>query len=989
MPEATSEQLELIRTPGDFSRNYLAIYKPNVIYTALLNGAPSSTDMVGQISFDGGAGTLANVKAEMTLWVGSSAGKRDLGVCRIRKAPIAGTFYIGFTSEIDWADNCHLTVVDHVRISKKPVLIDDGDVLMDGEHAFTDQHIDFDPVPVLGVHAVGKLEDGSIAFQFDASESWVFGSTITGYEWTAPGSTSIDDDTSATPIITYETAGNHPVYCTVTADNGKSATGVRFAFRFDDENKPHVVEITDDPTSEYDGGGWHFGVKMFADADPTEIIEGALCILFSEDWYGNTKQSVGPIEGRENFLCFGYISEKENIIWDAEASSVEFTVQGPQYWLNKITTNPTGLGIATNTPDEWNVMPALTVDRALWHILHWRSNATVLMDIQLTGDARYTPKMETMEGSLWRQLGEAAWKKIFGRIGCDRFGRFFAVIEPQCVPVEDRTWDTVMTLVKKDWRQRVSTRRISERQLAMLSTSGWLCDATGSVNTLYSLALGHIHADYGDTEIIDQLLVASQAQANEQAGLYMGWINNPFPEFEFDLGQNNRVIDLFPNQFLDVNLLAEDNPRGIAYEGNLIPRSITLRFDSEAGCWDTEIFCEAETFPELAIDGDIPATTGIGDYDFSLPPLPDFPELDLGALGDLVYMPPDVVNANHPKQVVITSNNFGVLYTVDFDAENPTWQTMNNGLSSTEIQEIAQIVVARSGALYIMTGGYSGSGGGWDSIYRASALGATWVKVFSATEYSATAKISGLGVNPLADDQVAIVVGDSYISFGDLDTHNIYVGNNGSFSAGGLARLKFNYYQKGIVFWKNNWIVSGHRPFGIGGSLASSRYWQFDEGGSLVGDQDGVSWGSGAGATVGDAHAISSVNLILWGCNTTSDYSIVEDLEGLSITDVLTGIHVLQVQDMAISPTNVYAMGNDSGVAYKSTDSLATWSAVSGVIPNGSDVWENCGDNNRFLFGGGTVMRLTIDQGATYVNKNGNLGYIAPLIDITGIRFIA
>jgi len=176
--EATAPELALLRTPGQFSRLWLGIYKPNVIYTALLNGAPSSTDMVGTISFDGGSGTLADVKKEMTLWVGSTAGARDLGICRLRKAPISGTFYISMTSEMDWEYNCHLTVVDMFSFAQRAPRMDGGVLKLDYENTYSDQHEDFEPVPVLGAHAVVWLVGSDVDVEFDASDSWVFDSTI-------------------------------------------------------------------------------------------------------------------------------------------------------------------------------------------------------------------------------------------------------------------------------------------------------------------------------------------------------------------------------------------------------------------------------------------------------------------------------------------------------------------------------------------------------------------------------------------------------------------------------------------------------------------------------------------------------------------------------------------------------------------------------------------------------------------------------------------
>src|SRR5690242_3143229 len=95
--EITSDELTLLRSDGQWTKLYLAIFKPNVIYTAHLGTPPDSNDLVYQIPFTSGSGTLGDVKANMSLYVGTSAGADDLGkgMCRIRKAPISGTFYIG------------------------------------------------------------------------------------------------------------------------------------------------------------------------------------------------------------------------------------------------------------------------------------------------------------------------------------------------------------------------------------------------------------------------------------------------------------------------------------------------------------------------------------------------------------------------------------------------------------------------------------------------------------------------------------------------------------------------------------------------------------------------------------------------------------------------------------------------------------------------------------------------------------------------------
>jgi hypothetical protein len=982
---ASNEQLARLRSNNQWSRARLAIYKPNVIYTARLASLPASNNRVMQIAFNSGSGTLSDVKQEMTLWVGTSAGAKDLGTCRIRKAPISGTFYIGVTSEIVWQSNAYLTVVDHFPLRAKPVRMGGGKITMDGDVAYTDQSEEFHPVPVMGTHAVAFLEGDDVEVEFDASDSYVFDNVIASYSWSAPGSASISGGTTDNPTITYDAPGCYAVYCTVTSSTSKAWTGVRHVIVFDAEHPPISAEIRS-PSGDYDTGGWMFSARMYANADPSEIIDGALCALIAEDWYGGEKLSMGTVSGRENVVMWGYIAG-ESIEWNPEGSSVEFTVTGPHEWLKQINAQPVSLFIATDTPDDWTVMPTLTVDRALWHILTWRSNVTSLLDVSLTGDTRRAPSIETMEGSLWAQMSEIAYGKIYARLGCDRYGRLFAQIDPQMVPTAARTWDTLMTLTKKDWAGRVNVSRSPRRKSSMFNTSGWRVDASGSVTTLYSLAMGHIHAQYGAVEApIDQVLVSSQAQANTQAGLFLGWRNNPYGNFDISLAQNNRLIDLYPRQFLDIDLAAEDNPRGIAYAGNLIPRSITLQWDAEALSFTTELTCEAETFPEPAVNGDIPDAEDIDLSIPTLPGLPPFPDID-----PIVYPPPSEENENHPEVVVIATDQ-GVFWTDNFDDDGAevVWQAMNSGLSDDERTMIGQLVVTPGGALYIMT--YGGVGGlGWERVMRASGIGGSWVSVFEATEEHADAFISGLGVNPTASDSVAIVAGQNYVNFGTLDTHHIWVGGGGGFTQGDLIRHKFNYYHKAVVFWQGGWHVFGHHPSGIGGSSAQPRMWRYTPDGTLdLIDVGGEEWGISVASTTG--HIFASVGgdkVVAWGGG-SDGYTIIHDVEGLTQDHITTQLSSNPLGAAAMSPTGAKGMGWAGGtlVPYKTTDGAATWQSVSGTVPVGSDVWENCRDDNRWIFGGGIVVRLTLDQGATYHDKMGNLGYIAPLVNITNIRFI-
>lgn len=972
---ATGDELTDLGTPGQWSRIWLAVYKPNVVYTALLNGAPASNDLVGQISFDNATGTLGDVKAEMTLWVGSTAGARDLGVCRIRKAPISGTFYIGLTSEIAWADNCHLTVVDLAMPWSKPVYIDGGTVKIDTDVSYSDQNATFSPVVRMGPHAIAWLTGATVDVGFSAT-AFVPGSTISSYSWSAPGASGTSGTTTATPTITYNAAGYYRVYCTVTAANGKTFTGVRHVMIFDADNMPKKIELTDDPTASYDEGGWEFGVKMYADADTDDIVEGALCILFGEDHFGAEETSIGAVTNRANIICVGYL-DGESIVWDAEISEVSFNVRGLHSWMDMIETNPFTLTHAADTPADWETMAGLTVDRALHHLLVWRSNIAAIADVTLTSDTRYAPVIDAVEGSLWNQLDQIAWEKIFARGGVDKYGRLFVEIEPQLTPEADRTWATVMTLTEKDWQERIEAARITRKKISMVSTSGWLTQLGGATSTLYSLAMGHVRARTGGVEIVDKLLAASQSQFNTLAGLYCGWKNLEW-EFDLTMPQNNRIIDLFPRQFLDVSLAAGDTPRSLPYSGNLIPRSITLRFDAEASAFAVELQCEPETFPTLAVDGDVPADAGADEWDDSTFPELDMP--DMGDIGEITTLPPSVENPNHPKVVVIASTK-GVFYTTDFDADNPTWKAMNNGLDATAIAHtFKRLIVAPSGALWMIVDDELGN-----SLYRASGLGGEWVLAANGTTLGLayglhTGKILAVAASPDAPEKICISLG-LQTNTGSVQSYRLaYANGSASITVSAAWATSGVNRDHGLVHKAGKWYL-----FYRDGSQ-DLRMGEFNDSGGLSITYLITATNSAhraAGVRSGDGFITygSSFETGFWLVDSSGTPTYKTDFLPGNISDPFHPV-------FAMSPDGTHGMAGFS-TPYTTTDSGASWQSVGGVIPIGSDVWENCKDNNRWIFGGGTTLRLTVDQGASYVEKSGNLSYVAASLDILAIRYIS
>lgn len=966
----TSPELVLLRTAGQHSRLFLAgTETPPVVFAAQINQIFITHDMQAQVTYDSvTTGTHTNILPGMTLWIGSAAGLNDIGEARIRKTPTDSILYIGRESELALADNQYLTVIDEMRLWPRHVMIDDGVIKIDQDIAYSDQHTNFDPVPIMGPDAVIYADTYPVTVLFpEADESWIFDSTLSAKLWTVTAGTLANADTFA-PILTieaYPANGLIRVALKLTGANGKEFTGYRYVHVYDAAHPPVTVFQLNSFSGDHENGGFEFDVTMYGSTAKTSIRDRAPIILFAKDFYGTALQSIGQVAGRENIVVTGWI-DGESIEQDPIAGTLRFTARGANYWLDKMPGYPSGVRLAKNTPALWTDMTALTVDRAVWHLLHWRSTATAVMDVRLTGDARLSAEFAPTSSALWQQIKEIATVRILAVPGVDPYGRLYLNCDPQVTPEVNRTWPILLNILKRDWHGKIDLRREVVHKIAMLNQSGIAVDASGSATAFFSLANGHTFKHFGDVMTMDGLLLSDQEQANELAGLQMAWKNNEFPQIDIALAANNRMFTLFPNQFASITIDVADTLRGIAYSGNLIPRSINYEWNAETGVLSPTISFEAETFPELAVDGDVP---GIDD-DLSYPPIPPFPP---PPEPPVIEFPPTVENPDHPTTVVMASNK-GVLYTTNFNDDFPVWYFMNGGLLfGIDTIDIVNLVVTPSGALYI----HLGLG---QKIMRASGLGGFWTTVAQSSDFGADVAIIGMGLNPIADDTIAIVAGGG--RFEPEGKFKLMTGGVLSGSATTIA-IRGEYYAA-ITFSSGRWIIAGS----VMGVFATPWYWILSTGGGVV-------YHSPITGVVGeDAAARYMVtagtggNSYQWDAAAPGGYCLFTS-GGTTVTRFET-LSPRGLQGIAVSPVGLIAIANDGlDALYLTTDAGYTWSPLTATIPIGSDVIENCRDNNRFIFGGGIIVRLTLDLGMTYFDKMGNLGYIAPLIDISHIRFIA
>lgn len=971
---ATAPQLEMIRKNGQAAKLYVAALTPAVVYSARLNGLPTlGTDLVAEITYDGGSGTLAEIKAGMTLYVGTSPGGQELGTCRIRKSPTSTIMYIGEQSLIVWVDNCYLTVVLDYELWPKHVHItEDGSVQMDYDVDYVDQHSNFLPVPIMGGHVVKKLTGETVTVQLgpeSGTSSYVYGSTISARLWEIPGADSIATPTAASTTAVFSAEGWYPVYHTVTAANGRSKTGMRWVYIWSDEQPPLAVEEISFREDAQEGGH-SFELTVSGDANLTQLYDRTLCILFAVDYFEGLEDQVGFILGQENIVGVGRIVSPESLVFGFNSSRASFTVESAQGLFKRITGFPSGVEMK-NTPTVWTDMPALTVARALWHLLEWRCTATEIMDVLLPEDTRYASELSSPLTYLWDQMQEIAFTSILASAGIDAHGRLFIQVDALLIPESSKTYPLVMTVEKQDIHS-YEINRATETSTSQVVLSGVAVTLGGDGKAYFSLSPGHIFSRVGSPVIIDRLLLASQAQANELAGLLFSSKNNPY-SLKLEFSGNNRLVTCFPNQAIYFTVEADDNVRGFEIAGRYIPRRRSIAYDPQNFVITSEVEFEYETSAAVAINGDVP---GSGDLS-APPPFPKFPPMpSLPPLLSGLY-DPTVLDGGHPRWLMVDrgSTSVGLVYTANFDNDRPDYYTVNAGLTADQYKNINKIIQCPSGAIYVA----SVRGHADAFVARADGVGGTfeilWDNDIKESVYPGVNNVVlGLGYNPLLPETVMFVtVGPAN------ETGAVHLGVGGTFS---------------ITQELSNVIAPGSITWGLDQWLFTPMYWSF---------------GPNAGGKLMPASADSFVPTPVqpgWYTNTahqrlgTSGYTLHHSSNSgilqlgtnnlTTLTDIGTVPLSIPTEELAMTPDGQFMMTGGYGSANKgkTSDRGYTWVDIAS-LPYVGNIWVFRYDSGKLAesrwVAGSSYIYYSKNFGGTWVSKQGNMPYLSPFYQITNI----
>lgn len=716
---------------------YLAVHKPRTIYTALVSSIPvwpTDGTGVGEIGFNTGSGTIAEVLAGMHLILGTSSGgrERDWRGLRIRKAVSGTPFKVSAYAQGQFsiAASDYLTVLEDFRLWPKrhryaPSVsgaTGAGGWVMDFEEnyaAATLNNVSYGPQAVLGCAAI-KYAAGSQTFNFDGTRSIAHtaATSISSYLWTFP-----DGTTSASSTPTWATSTAYPdgrwVSLRVTDSAGLTHTGRRLLWKFDSSNKPYTAFVTDGMDVEW-GGGASCEVRVRGAALTTDFPPGAHVALFTASKYGATTVDIGGnFPNRENVVLEGWIREG-TIHQEPESGDVTFTIATAHDELQRLFTFPVDLTHTAGTPADWLTMKNLTLDRAALFICRWQSTILDVVDVTFVGNtaaATNTKKYQSLPAmqNLWSLLSENyAWLPG-GTVSCDsQSGIYFE--QDSIVAGNTSSQTSMFTLGDADRRGLVEVEERDFNPNAQMTLYG-VDSSTGSDIPIGSRA-GDDPAAYAET--LDEIpagLMMTQAQANTWAGNLRAQRNNPYPKATIPLSGSWR-IDPTPQSFIIWTPDSSDLKR-VPYNWGtkrLIVRRTHYDFVSEETAMLATVECEPEIDGPDGVSVSFSNMSGLT-YNrkrIGLGTLPSIPSSPGETITTLPAVPGDANTA-------IFATAAYVLRTRNYLNASPTWEIIYN--AKYGIQDISIDPFDRANkAILIDTSGQQLS---TEGIYRSFDLDST------------------------------------------------------------------------------------------------------------------------------------------------------------------------------------------------------------------------------------------------------------------------
>lgn len=670
--------LILLRTTQQSTELYLALVKPNTVFSAQINNA-SAAKGLANLNYDNASGNLANTRKGQTVYVGTTPGTSDKGRVRMRSV-VTGTINVAVDNSIEYKDNDYLTIKEFHEFW--PVFpratVDDSNIVTfykDYDIPYSNQNSLLTPIPIMGCDYAGFVSvTGSQSVYFTASDSYVSnGSSISTYQWRFPTGCVPATYVGDTPgNVVFPSAGNYNVELSVVS-NTKTGTAFRNVCLLNrpgraTTNLPIMDWSLEDITGDWNNG-WTAKISVGDRAD--EFEDGYMAIIFAEDKYGTSSQSIGGYPNREHIKFIGYIN-KADTIYDWQTSKTTFLLKG----ISALFQNKEMFSVSLESnvaPNAWTQLPNMTINEIIDHYVRWHSTLLEVVDytqIQ-TVEGTYRDHYEDIpKGEIANTVNNVLGSRLLANFCSDRQNRCFSQVDLNLLPTGTRP-STALVLTDNDWIGDAKYGESLESPLSTVLLGGVSFNGTDDIGLL-SRAPGTFPGYTGKSQNVSGLALDSQDQLNVLSGLYYGKYKNRFPEFTLQMANNFGQADVIPQEYWEYNLPTGRTERGTEWtHKRFIPRKISEKWAD--GVLSQNITFEAETNASPGVTVLIPVT----------PPQSTRPPIGR------ITRPPSTgrTGTGLSRKIMfgIADGSGKVIRTTNFLSVSPTWVDITGAITGTPL----------------------------------------------------------------------------------------------------------------------------------------------------------------------------------------------------------------------------------------------------------------------------------------------------------------
>lgn len=582
----SASQLNLVRTRPQSSQLYLSIFQPTTIFQAQINDV-SITKGARTITFNNvTAGSWTAIEANFSVYIGSTPGASDIGRVRVRSAT-SSALTVAENSNIPWADDLYLTVVRFIqldpiypRIIQNPA--DETDVIFfkDWDIPYTNQN------SVLGTFVnMGSDRAAFRSSQIPYSSTGTYnllGSTLS-YSWFFEGGTP-SGSTSANPgLITYSSNGHFLTRLIVSGSAGEVDIGYRAVSIYDKIGEGSSTPVLKWEMTSLNGSRDEAGYKAsFRVHENIDVKENAIVVIFSDDWYGSTNQSIGGnYPGNEKIFFVGRVL-RDSIQYDYKDSQVDFEASS----LTDVMKTALGFSVSVESsaaPSKWYQLYDLDCRRSIYHYLRWHTTALQIADFQFVGTDQKLQFFDADRNSMLDAIDNLMRNTLIGQVVSDRQGKIWMEVEAKAYPNPTGSFTSVMDITRRDWKgEPAIDERLSDDtsflELGGVAYSGIL---TNTFSALIASAPGNSPSFRGKIDTRSGLALSSQPQLNTMVGNVWANDNSKYPNISMDMALSLRNLDIAPQEVAFISIAPSDTVRNKLIEGLYIPSGFDWKYDSK------------------------------------------------------------------------------------------------------------------------------------------------------------------------------------------------------------------------------------------------------------------------------------------------------------------------------------------------------------------------------------------------------------------------